>query len=164
MLYATSHEGVIRMEYFDNEACEIGSLGKRTIPLRDCSGIQESVGDKTHPYVFQLQSQLGKHIKQCVIRIRKVLNNMYNYNYTHCIIIITTTIFLGHHKFACDSQPDLEQWVDCIKEALHEDKMKRRQRKTQSLVINRDDVRESISDSSRGASHTNYSNITEGKH
>ncbi len=61
MLHATSHEGVIRMEYFDSDACEIGSLGKRTIPLRDCSGIKQSVGDKTHPYVFELQSQIGNN-------------------------------------------------------------------------------------------------------
>ncbi len=67
MLHATSHEGVIRMEYFDSEGCEIGSIGKRTIPLRDCSGIQQSVGDKTRPYVFELQSQLGKLIKLYVI-------------------------------------------------------------------------------------------------
>ncbi len=40
--------------------------------------------------------------------------------------------------------------------------MKRRQRKTQSLVINRDDGG-SFADN-KGASHTNYSNITEGEH
>ena len=62
MLYATSHEGVVRMEYFDNESCEKSGIGKRTIPLRDSSGIKQSIGDKTHPYVFELQSQLGKQI------------------------------------------------------------------------------------------------------
>ena len=59
MLYATSHEGVIRLEYFDNEACERSGVGKRTIPLRDCSGVNQTVGDKIHPYTFEIHSQIG---------------------------------------------------------------------------------------------------------
>lgn len=59
MLYATTHEGVVRLEYYDSEACERGAQGKRTIPLRDCTGVKQSVGDKTRPYIFELQSQIG---------------------------------------------------------------------------------------------------------
>lgn len=75
MFYATSHEGVVRLEYFDNEACERNGLGKRTIPLRGCSGVNQTVGDKAHPYVFELQSQIGKSLY-----LSTEFNQLYIYN------------------------------------------------------------------------------------
>ncbi len=88
MLHATSHEGVIRMEYFDSDACEIGSLGKRTIPLRDCSGIKQSVGNKTQPYVFELQSQIGNIYH---LGFNTIIPTIFYVVYTKTKIIATST-------------------------------------------------------------------------
>ena len=60
VLHGTTRAGVVRIEYYDNEGCEITGEGKRTIPLRDCSSLSEMVGSKVHPYVFQFKTPLGK--------------------------------------------------------------------------------------------------------
>lgn len=61
VLFATTHEGVVRMEYYVDEVSEKSQIGKRTIPLRDSSKIQQGVGDKVHPYVFEFTTQLGEY-------------------------------------------------------------------------------------------------------
>ena len=60
ILYATTIEGVVRIEYYDNESCEATQIGKRTIPLRDCMDFSQSVGHKAHPHIFELTSQIGE--------------------------------------------------------------------------------------------------------
>ena len=59
VLHATTHEGVMRVEYFDEEDHEAPGLGKRTIPLRGAHGIVQSAGSKTRPFVFEFSSQIG---------------------------------------------------------------------------------------------------------
>ena len=59
ILHGTSHEGVVRVEYFDNNDCGVNGVGKRTIPLRDSSELTIGTGNKIHPYVFQFRSQIG---------------------------------------------------------------------------------------------------------
>lgn len=59
MLHATSHEGVVRLEYYDSEEFAKSDVGKRTIPLRDSTAPTTAVGNKLHPYVFQLKTQIG---------------------------------------------------------------------------------------------------------
>ena len=61
MLHATSHEGVVRLEYYDSEECARLDVGKRTIPLRDSTAPSTTTGNKLHPYVFQLTTQIGNH-------------------------------------------------------------------------------------------------------
>ena len=65
MLYGTSHEGVVRLEYFDSQESSKTGAGKRTIPLRESKGIELATGDKLHPYVFQFTSQIGKNECSC---------------------------------------------------------------------------------------------------
>ena len=60
MVFATTHEGVVRMEYFDNEGSEATQIGKRTIPLRDSIGLAQMPGNKTQPYMFEITSQIGE--------------------------------------------------------------------------------------------------------
>ena len=64
MLYGTSHEGVVRIEYYVDENSERSQIGKRTIPLRDCSKIQQCVGDKIRPYLFEFTTHLGKTFRE----------------------------------------------------------------------------------------------------
>lgn len=52
----------MRIEYYVDEVSEKSQIGKRTIPLRDSSKIQQGVGDKVHPYVFEFTTQLGGYI------------------------------------------------------------------------------------------------------
>ena len=66
MLHCTTHEGVVRMEYFDSKEAARSGAGRRTIPLRDSSSMSTAAGDKLHPYVFQFTSQLG----ECVISLQ----------------------------------------------------------------------------------------------
>lgn len=42
---------------------------------------------------------------------------------------ITST---GQHVFAADNNPELDEWLDGIKDAVHEDRMKRKMNKTQT--------------------------------
>jgi len=60
MLYFTTHEGVVRLEYYDNPESMVTSTGKRIIPLRECTDLSSTIGNKIHPYAFQFTSQLGK--------------------------------------------------------------------------------------------------------
>lgn len=60
VLFATTHEGVVRIEYYDNESCEATQIGKRTIPLRDSIGLAQIPGNKTQPYMFEITSQIGE--------------------------------------------------------------------------------------------------------
>lgn len=60
ILYRTSHEGVVRIEYYDSQECAKNGVGKRTIPLRDSRELSTAPGNKLHPYVFQLTSQIGE--------------------------------------------------------------------------------------------------------
>lgn len=45
--------------------------------------------------------------------------------------------FLGHHVLAADSQLDMEQWIEAIKDTVREDRSHMRQKKTQSMVVKR---------------------------
>lgn len=60
VLHATSIDGVVRMEYFDHEDCEVTEIGKRTVPLRDCANASQRAGTKIRPYVFEFSTQLGE--------------------------------------------------------------------------------------------------------
>ena len=78
MLYGTTHEGVARLEYFDNPEAMVTSSGKRTIPLRDCTDITATIGSKVHPYAFHFTSQLGQfllieHFKKQARKISHVI-------------------------------------------------------------------------------------------
>ncbi len=59
ILHGTSHEGVVRIEYFDSQESAMNGIGKRTIPLRDSRDFDTAPGNKLHPYVFQFTSQIG---------------------------------------------------------------------------------------------------------
>ena len=52
----------MRLEYYVDENSERSQIGKRTVPLRDAARIQQTVGDKVHPYVFEFTTQLGRFI------------------------------------------------------------------------------------------------------
>ena len=60
VLFATTHEGVVRIEYYDNESNEVAQMGKRTIPLRDSIGLVQIPGNKTQPFMFEFTSQIGE--------------------------------------------------------------------------------------------------------
>lgn len=60
VLYGTTHEGVVRLEYYDSEECAKSEVGKRTIPLRESTAPASAVGNKINPYVFQLKTQIGQ--------------------------------------------------------------------------------------------------------
>ena len=60
VLHCTTIEGIVRLEYFDNESYEATAMGKRTIPLRQCRDISPTGGTKTHPYVFQFTTPMGE--------------------------------------------------------------------------------------------------------
>lgn len=60
VLHSTTIEGIVRLEYFDSDEYETTCIGKRTIPLRECSNLSPTTGTKTHPYVFQFTSHMGE--------------------------------------------------------------------------------------------------------
>lgn len=60
VLHSTTIEGIVRLEYFDNESYEATAMGKRTIPLRQCRDLSPTNGTKTHPYVFQFTTPMGE--------------------------------------------------------------------------------------------------------
>ena len=61
----------------------------------------------------------------------------------------------GHHVLAADSQPELEEWMECIKNVCQEDRLKRRRTKGQSMVVTSDeDILPSFSDDT-GMSYKN---------
>lgn len=62
ILHGTNHEGVVRIEYFDSEEYAQSDHNRRTIPLRDSSKVEQTMGNKVHPYIFQFNSQIGKNI------------------------------------------------------------------------------------------------------
>lgn len=41
---------------------------------------------------------------------------------------------------AADSQPELEEWMECIKNAIQDDRLRRRRTKGQSMVVASDDT------------------------
>ena len=61
VLHSTTHEGVVRLEYYDSQDAARNGVGKRTIPLRDSTSLNVTSGDKLHPYVFQFTSQIGEN-------------------------------------------------------------------------------------------------------
>ena len=60
VLHSTTIEGIVRLEYFDNESFEATVMGRRTIPLRQCRDLCPASGNKTHPYVFQFTTPMGE--------------------------------------------------------------------------------------------------------
>ena len=60
VLFGTTHEGVVRIEYYDNESNEVAQMGKRTIPLRDSIGLVQIPGNKAQPFMFEFTSQIGE--------------------------------------------------------------------------------------------------------
>ena len=60
VLHATSHEGVVRLTYFDDEESELRGADVRTVNLRNCTGCCESSVYKTHPYAFQFTTAMGQ--------------------------------------------------------------------------------------------------------
>jgi hypothetical protein len=62
VLHSTTIDGIVRLEYFDNESFEATAMGKRTIPLRQCRDLCPASGNKTHPYVFQFTTPMGHHV------------------------------------------------------------------------------------------------------
>ena len=105
------------MEYYTDEQSERSQIGKRTIPLRDSTKIQQTVGDKVHPYVFEFTTQLGKPSSNTFSMALTIVNHM-----AHA----------GQHIFAASSQPDLDEWLDGIRDAVHEDRMKRKMNRSQA--------------------------------
>lgn len=82
--------------------------------------------------------------KHCVLQHRKCQKvPLYNY------------VCAGQHVLAADSQPDLEDWMESIKQVMQEDRLKRRRTKAQSRVMTSDEdtLLESFSDS--GLSYKN---------
>lgn len=121
MLHATTHEGVVRLEYYDTEELARNDVGKRTIPLRDSSPPSTAVGDKLHPYVFQLTTQIGK-------------KNQPRNSSSHSVIISMLYSCSGNHMLAAESHPELDGWMESIKQAVQEDRLKRRRTKAQTKV------------------------------
>ena len=60
MLHNTTSDGVVRIEYYDDEAGEMAGANKRTILLKGFGDCRQVTGDKSHPYVFEITSQIGK--------------------------------------------------------------------------------------------------------
>lgn len=60
VLHNTSSDGVVRIEYYDDEAGEMAEANKRTVVLRGFGECRQLPGDKLRPYVFELTSQIGK--------------------------------------------------------------------------------------------------------
>ena len=60
----------MRIEYYDDEAGEMVGGSRRTILLRGFGECRQTTGDKSHPYVFELTSQIGKEgkLKICISR------------------------------------------------------------------------------------------------
>lgn len=48
---------------------------------------------------------------------------------------IDVIFFSGHHVLAASTQPDLEDWMARIKQAVQEDRLRRRRTKGQSMVV-----------------------------
>ena len=60
VLHGTSHEGVVRLEYYDTEEAEIKGENKRVIVLRNCTGCIETFEfKKARPHAFQFSTQQG---------------------------------------------------------------------------------------------------------
>lgn len=48
-----------------------------------------------------------------------------------------THYFPGHHVLAADNQLDMDQWIEAIKDAVQDDRIHMRRKKTQSMVVKR---------------------------
>eukprot|EP00731_Ephydatia_muelleri_P020832 Em0013g559a len=59
VLHNTSSDGVVRIEYYDDEAGEKTGLNKTTLLLREFADCRQLPGDKSQSYVFELTSQTG---------------------------------------------------------------------------------------------------------
>ncbi len=59
VLHATTHDGVVRLDYYEREDHEATEIGKRTIPLRECMGLSPGVGTKSHSHVFEFKTPIG---------------------------------------------------------------------------------------------------------
>ena len=64
----TTHDGVVRFEYYDNEESEVRGDNKRVILLRNCTGCIETSEFKSKPFAFQFSTQQGKPTKHALYK------------------------------------------------------------------------------------------------
>ena len=64
VLHNTSSDGVVRIEYYDDEAGERTEVNKTTLLLREFADCRQLPGDKSQSYVFELTSQTGKELRK----------------------------------------------------------------------------------------------------
>ena len=122
MLHSTTHEGVVRLEYYDKEESAIKGENKRVIILRNCTGCCEtSEYKRTRPHAFQFTSNLGI-VCFCLFSL-------------HHLNLLIHYLYAGHHVFSTESQTDLDDWIDSINNAIQEDKrLQRRKSKSKTKM------------------------------
>eukprot|EP00731_Ephydatia_muelleri_P020844 Em0013g571a len=65
VLYDTSLDGVVRIDYYETESKHLSDSDRRTIPLRGYEDLQQISGDEIHTFVFEFTTQIGRHIFAC---------------------------------------------------------------------------------------------------
>lgn len=60
VLRATSHDGVVRLNYYDSEEGEVRGADVRTVNLRNSETCTASAAYKSHPHAFQFATLLGE--------------------------------------------------------------------------------------------------------
>lgn len=60
VLYDTSLDGVVRIDYYETESKHLSDSDRRTIPLRGYEDLQQISGDEIHTFVFEFTTQIGK--------------------------------------------------------------------------------------------------------
>lgn len=109
VLRSTSHDGVVRLEYYDKEENEIKGENRRVIILRNSTGCCETSDYKrTKPHAFQFSSSIGRYTRQQTL--------------APLILLYLPCTHAGHHVFSTDSQTDLDDWIDSINDAIQQDK------------------------------------------
>ena len=62
VLYDTSLDGVVRIDYYETESKHLSDSDRRTIPLRGYEDLQQISGDEVHAFVFEFTTQYGTSI------------------------------------------------------------------------------------------------------
>ena len=97
VLRSTSHDGVVRLEYYDKEENEIKGENRRVIILRNSTGCCETSDYKrSKPHAFQFSSSIGTQNSKTA--------TLYLHIYIYILIypnIINTQLYVFLSVFIC---------------------------------------------------------------
>ena len=129
VLRSTSHDGVVRLEYYDKEENEIKGENRRVIILRNSTGCCETSDYKrSKPHAFQFSSSIGTQNSNTLssyISSSTLISSIHSCTYFYLFLFV---LCVGHHVFSTDSQTDLDDWIDSINDAIQQDKRLQRKK------------------------------------